>query len=127
MGQLDEVKKNGAVYLRRFKKEKKLRRRLQDEPQFESEKRARFEEAINCISDKQQQQQLQIQPKLNGDLGDPVQEQRSMTDAHKDDQPMPLLGGSEVGGLVTRPNQLFPFSNGGHQPFNPSHHGGPPP
>ena len=38
-----------AIYLRRFKKEKKLRRKLQEELEFESKKRAQFEDAINSV------------------------------------------------------------------------------
>ena len=38
-----------AIYLRRFKKEKKLRRKLQEELEFESKKRKQFEDAINSL------------------------------------------------------------------------------
>merc|ERR1711915_106187 len=58
--QLEEVKKNGAIYLKRFKKERKLRRKLEEDFKFESKKRAQFEDAINGVSanDTKQQQQL---------------------------------------------------------------------
>ncbi|XP_023349020.1 dachshund homolog 1 isoform X2 [Eurytemora carolleeae] len=54
---LDELKKQVAeaqklteIYLRRFKKEKKLRRKVQDQLELQSIKKARLEEALSAVS-----------------------------------------------------------------------------
>jgi len=120
--QLEEVKRNGAIYLRRFKKEKKLRRKLQEELEFESKKRAQFEDAINTVpgTDKQQQQLLQQHQqhqvqKTQEDQKD-VERSREENNASRENSTerinmmSPLM--NPVGGVATRPQQLFPFSNG---------------
>jgi len=120
--QLEEVKRSGAIYLRRFKKEKKLRRKLQEELEFESKKRAQFEDAINSVpgNDNKQQQLLQQQQhqmqKMQQDDQKDAERARSETNVSRENSEerinmmSPMM--NPVGGVATRPQQMFPFSNG---------------
>eukprot|EP00090_Calanus_glacialis_P046291 TRINITY_DN9015_c0_g1_i1.p1 TRINITY_DN9015_c0_g1~~TRINITY_DN9015_c0_g1_i1.p1 ORF type:complete len:673 (+),score=131.04 TRINITY_DN9015_c0_g1_i1:378-2396(+) len=120
--QLEEVKRNGAIYLRRFKKEKKLRRKLQEELEFESKKRAQFEDAINSVpgNDNKQQQLLQQHQhqmqKMQQEDQKEAERSRSETNVSRENSEermnmmSPLM--NPVGGVATRPQQMFPFSNG---------------
>jgi len=120
--QLEEVKRNGAIYLRRFKKEKKLRRKLQEELEFESKKRAQFEDAINSVpgNDNKQQQLLQQHQhqmqKIQQEDQKESERSRAETNVSRENSEerinmmSPLM--NPVGGVATRPQQMFPFSNG---------------
>lgn len=48
--QIGEAQKQGEIYLRRFKKEKKLRRKIQNQLEIESFKKAKLEEALSTLS-----------------------------------------------------------------------------
>ena len=47
---MDELKKNSQIYLRRFKKEKRYRRKLQEQLEMETKRRVQMEEALRMTS-----------------------------------------------------------------------------
>jgi len=48
--QIEEAQKQSELYLRRFKKEKRLRRKIQSQLEIESFKKAKLEEALSTLS-----------------------------------------------------------------------------
>jgi len=48
--EMDELKKNSQLYLRRFKKEKRYRRKLQEQLEMETKRRLQMEEALRMTS-----------------------------------------------------------------------------
>merc|ERR1711935_623066 len=48
--EMDELKKNSQIYLRRFKKEKRYRRKLQEQLEMETKRRVQMEEALRMTS-----------------------------------------------------------------------------
>merc|ERR1719193_1624214 len=48
--QVAEAQKLTEIYLRRFKREKRLRRKVQDQLELESVKKAKLEEALSAVS-----------------------------------------------------------------------------
>jgi len=48
--QIEEAQKQSELYLRRFKKEKRLRRKIQNQLEIESFKKAKLEEALSTLS-----------------------------------------------------------------------------
>jgi len=49
-GEMDELKKSSQIYLRRFKKEKRYRRKLQEQLEMETKRRLQMEEALRMTS-----------------------------------------------------------------------------
>merc|ERR1711971_1417354 len=49
-GEMDEPKKSSQIYLRRFKKEKRYRRKLQEQLEMETKRRLQMEEALRMTS-----------------------------------------------------------------------------
>jgi len=47
---IEEAQKQSELYLRRFKKEKRLRRKIQSQLEIESFKKAKLEEALSTLS-----------------------------------------------------------------------------
>ena len=47
---MEELKNNSAIYIRRFKKERRCRRRLQEELEIEKKRRMQVEEALRMTS-----------------------------------------------------------------------------
>ena len=48
--ELEELRKNNQIYFRRFKKEKRYRRRLQEQLEHETKRRVQMEEALRVTS-----------------------------------------------------------------------------
>ena len=48
--EMEEVKKNRDIYLRRFKKEKKYRRKVQEQLEVETQRRLQMEEALRSMT-----------------------------------------------------------------------------
>ena len=48
--EFEEVKKNSQIYLRRFKKEKRYRRKLQEQLEVETQRRVQMEEALRNMT-----------------------------------------------------------------------------
>ena len=48
--EVEELKKNTQIYLKRFKKEKRFRRKLQEQLELETKRRVQMEEALRVTS-----------------------------------------------------------------------------
>ena len=74
---MDELKKNSQIYLRRFKKEKRYRRKLQEQLEMETKRRVQMEEALRMTSSETMKRitesltRSSAAPPSAGGLGDP--------------------------------------------------------
>ena len=82
---MDELKKNSQLYLRRFKKEKRYRRKLQEQLEMETKRRLQMEEALRMTSSETMKR---ITESLTRGAGDPRVTTADSVDQDRSDHAM---------------------------------------